>query len=386
MYDFDKVIDRRGTCSIKYDLLKEVFGKKDILPMWVADMDFKSPPCIINAVRKVCDHGVFGYSFKPDSSTEAFMNWVSERYNWKVKKEWISSSPGVVAAIPLSIRCFTNPGDKILIQTPVYPPFHSAVKDCKRELVCSDLKEENGVYSVDWDDFEEKLKGGVKMFILCNSHNPIGRVWSREELTKMGELCLKYGVVIFSDEIHSDLALFGNRHTVMASISEEISSITVTAMAPSKTFNIAGMMNSVIVISSVDMLRCYGKELSILHLDLGNLFSHITMDAAYRLGGVWLDALKAYLEKNIDFTYDYIRSDIPSVKLVKPEGSFLMWLDFRESGFSHEEVKKRLIEICDLGLNDGISFGASGRGFFRMNVGAPLSVVQEGLSRLKRAF
>ncbi|MCK9305766.1 MAG: PatB family C-S lyase [Bacteroidales bacterium] len=386
MFNFDEVIDREGTSCVKYDKREMAFGTKDILPMWVADMDFKSPPCIIDAVRKSCDHGVFGYTFKPENSDTAFINWVRQRYNWEVKREWISSSPGVVSAIPLTIRCLTNAGDKVLIQTPVYPPFHSSVKGCGRELVRSPLKEENGHYSVDWDDFENKLKSGVKMFILCNSHNPVGRVWSMDELQRMGELCYKYSVVIFSDEIHADLALFGNRHTVMASISEEISSITVTAMAPSKTFNIAGLLNSVIVISSPEILSCYNREISTLHLDLGNLFSHVAMEAAYIYGAEWLEDLKKYLEKNVDFCHDFITQNIPAVKMVKPEGSFLLWLDFRKSGYSHNEVKDRLINISKLGLNDGLSFGSNGKGFFRMNIGAPISVVREGLERLKRAF
>jgi cystathionine beta-lyase len=386
MFDFDEVIRREGTSCIKYDARKEVFGRDDILPMWVADMDFKSPPCVIEAAKKLCDHGVFGYTFRPESSIEAFMRWVTERYNWTIKREWITSSPGVVSALPLALRCLTNPGDKILIQTPVYPPFHSVVKESGRELVCSPLIQGREHYFVDWENFEIKLKSGVKMFVLCNSHNPLGKVWSREELMKMGELCLKYGVKIFSDEIHADLALFGNKHTVMASVSEEISSITITAMAPSKTFNIPGMLNSVIVIQSKKMFECFRHELTSMHLDPGNIFGHITMDAAYRHGGAWLANLKQYLEKNIDYSYGYILNNIPSVSLLRPQGSFLLWLDFRKSGYSHEEVRNRLLNIAGLGLNDGTEFGADGRGFFRMNIGAPISVVKEGLERLKKAF
>lgn len=386
MYNFDKVISREGTSCVKYDLRKAVFGTEDLLPMWIADMDFQSPPAVIDAAQELCNHGIFGYAFRSESSIEAFIAWVSKRHNWNIKREWITSSPGIVAALPIAIRAFTATGDKILIQTPVYPPFHSVVKDNNRQLVCSPLIIKDGQYQIDWEDFETKLKNGVKMFILCNSHNPLGRVWNRDELEQMGDLCCKYGVIIFSDEIHSDLALFGNIHIVMASISGEIAQNTITAMAPSKTFNIAGMLNSVIISSSKVLLSGFHKELTSLHLDLGNILGHITMEAAYKYGEDWLNELIKYLEGNVNYAYNFINDEIPSVKLIKPQGSFLLWLDFRETGYSHQEVGERLIKIAKLGLNDGAAFGKEGIGFRRMNIGAPLSVVKEGLNRLKTAF
>lgn len=386
MYNFDKVISREGTSCVKYDLRKAVFGTEDLLPMWIADMDFQSPPAVIDAAQELCNHGIFGYAFRSESSIEAFIAWVSKRHNWNIKREWITSSPGIVAALPIAIRAFTATGDKILIQTPVYPPFHSVVKDNNQQLVCSPLIIKDGQYQIDWEDFETKLKNGVKMFILCNSHNPLGRVWNRDELEQMGDLCCKYGVIIFSDEIHSDLALFGNIHIAMASISEEIAQNTITAMAPSKTFNIAGMLNSVIISSSKVLLSGFHKELTSLHLDLGNIFGHTTMEAAYKYGEDWLNELIKYLEGNVNYAYNFINEEIPSVKLIKPQGSFLLWLDFRETGYSHQEVGERLIKIAKLGLNDGAAFGKEGIGFRRMNIGAPLSVVKEGLNRLKTAF
>lgn len=386
MYNFDKVISREGTSCVKYDLRKAVFGTEDLLPMWIADMDFQSPPAVIDAAQELCNHGIFGYAFRSESSIEAFIAWVSKRHNWNIKREWITSSPGIVAALPIAIRAFTATGDKILIQTPVYPPFHSVVKDNNQQLVCSPLIIKDGQYQIDWEDFETKLKNGVKMFILCNSHNPLGRVWNRDELEQMGDLCCKYGVIIFSDEIHSDLALFGNIHIAMASISEEIAQNTITAMAPSKTFNIAGMLNSVIISSSKVLLSGFHKELTSLHLDLGNIFGHTTMEAAYKYGEDWLNELIKYLEGNVNYAYNFINDEIPSVKLIKPQGSFLLWLDFRETGYSHQEVGERLIKIAKLGLNDGAAFGKEGIGFRRMNIGAPLSVVKEGLNRLKTAF
>ncbi len=386
MYNFDKIISREETSCVKYDSRKEVFGTEDVLPMWVADMDFQSPPAVLEAARKLCDHGVFGYTFRSEGSIQAFINWVAKRHNWQIKREWITSSPGIVTALPLAIRAFTNARDKIMIQTPVYPPFHTVVNESGRQLICNSLILSEGEYQVDWEDFEVKLRSGVKMFILCNSHNPLGRVWRREELKRMGEICCKYNVIIFSDEIHADLALFGNVHTPMASVSEEIALSTVTAMAPSKTFNIAGMLNSVIISSSSKLLDSFKKELMLMHLDLGNIFGHVTMEAAYKYGEEWLEELIKYLEKNVNYVCDFISNEVPSIKLVRPQGSFLLWLDFRETGYNHQEVSKRLIQIAKLGINDGAAFGKEGIGFRRMNIGAPLSVVKDGMVRLKRAF
>lgn len=386
MYDFDKEIDRRGSCSVKYDSLKEVFGREDLLPMWVADMDFRTAPGVLKAVRDAADLGVFGYGFRSADSVDSFIAWVESRYNWSVRREWVSSAPGIVAALPLAINALTSAGEKILIQTPVYPPFHAIVKENGRTLVKSPLINTVTGWEIDWADFENRLADGVKMFILCSSHNPLGRIWSPEELKRMGDLCCKYGAVIFSDEIHADLSLYENRHTVMASISEEIAQNTITAMAPSKTFNVAGMLNSVIVSSSERLLASYNGELKRLHLDLGNLFGHITMAAAYREGGEWLENLKIYLEKNIDFAHDFLANEVPGVTFLKPQSSFLLWLDFRKSGYTHEEVRNRLLDISKLGLNDGLAFGRDGEGFFRMNIGTNRARVEEGLKRLKTGF
>lgn len=386
MYDFDTVIDRSGSNPVKYDKRKEVFGTEDLLPMWVADMDFKSPPEVIEAARNLCDIGVFGYSFRSNSSIEAFIRWSEKRHQWKIKPEWISSSPGIVTALPLAIRAFTEKGDKILINTPVYPPFFASIKDTGRTLVTSPLISNDGYYEIDWSDFENKLKSGVKIFILCSPHNPIGRVWSREELIRIGEYCIKHNVIILSDEIHSDLALFGNKHTPIASISEEIGAITLTTTAPSKTFNIAGMMNSIIISSSAKLLEMYNKELYALRLESGNLFAHITMEAAYNYGGNWLDELIPYLENNVNYAYDFLKSELGEITFCKPQASFLIWLDFRNTGYSHKEVGERLIKVSKLGLNDGEAFGKEGTGFWRMNLAAPLSVVKEGLERLKIGF
>lgn len=386
MYNFDQIIDRRNTSCVKYDNLANVFGYTDILPMWVADMDFQVAPEILDAARECCEKGVFGYTFRSDKAKQAFANWVARRHGWQVDTRWLLSSPGIVTALALGVRVYTQEHDKVMIFTPVYPPFYAVVKDNNRELVCSTLKVENGHYQIDWEDVEKKLKIGVKLLIMSNSHNPVGRVWTKEELTRIGTLCLQYGVTILSDEIHSDLALFGHKHVVIASLSPEIAAITVTMMAPSKTFNIAGMMNSVIVISNPELRRPFEKELLCLHLDLGNIFGHVTLEAAYKHGDAWLDEMVRYLEKNILFTDQFLQEELPTIKMILPEGSFLLWLDFRATGLSHKQIQEKLLHEAKLGLNSGMDFGPEGEGFFRMNIGCPLDTVKEGLERLKKAF
>lgn len=386
MYSFDNIINRRGTSCVKYDRLNETFGRTDLLPMWIADMDFQSPSVVVEAAKKCCEHGIFGYTFRSQNAENAFINWVDVRHGWKVKREWLSSSPGVVTALALSVRAFTQSGDKILILTPVYPPFFAVIQESNRQLVECSLRIKETRYEINWIDFENKLKSGVKLFILSNLHNPVGRVWTKEELQQMGELCCRYGVKIISDEIHSDLALFENKHTVMASVSEEIANITLTAMAPSKTFNIAGMMNSIIISSSQEMLNLYNKELLSMHLETGNIFGHVTMEAAYLHGGEWLDSVRAYLERNINFVIDYAERELPYLKVYKPEGSFLLWIDFSGTGMPHEDVSKRLVNAAQVGLNDGLTFGAGGRGFQRMNIGCPKDVIEVALERIRHGF
>lgn len=385
-YDFDKINDRRGTNSMKFDRLKEVFGKEDLLPMWVADMDFQSPPAVIDAIEKSAQHGIFGYSFRDSNSVDHFISWVKRRYNWDITPEQVGSSPGIVTALALSVRIFTKPSAKVLIQTPVYPPFHSLVKETGRTLVTSQIEMTPNGYSVNWEDFESKLASGVEMFILCNSHNPLGKMWSIEELLKMGNLCLKHGVLIFSDEIHADLALYGNQHIVMASVSEEIAMNTITAMAPSKTFNIAGLLNSLIISKSPELLNKFNSEINTLHLGMGNIFGHVTLGPAYKESEEWLNSLATYIGENVDYAYDFLAKELPTVTFIKPESSFLLWLDFRKTGLTHQQVKEKLINEAKVGLNDGTTFGECGRGFFRMNIGAPRAVVKEALERIVATF
>jgi len=381
-YNFDEIIDRHHTCSIKYDKLKEMFGREDILPMWVADMDFKTPEVVLKAVDEIRKKGVLGYSFRSSESINYFAKWLENRHNWKVNPDWISYSPGVVSALSFCVRLFTNKGDKILIQTPVYPPFYSVVSDNNRELVCSALNKVNNKYEINWEDFESKLSSGVSMFILCSPHNPVGRLWTKSELLKIGNLCIKYNVLIVSDEIHADLALFDNKHIPIASISEEIADITITCMAPSKTFNIAGVFNSNVIIKSKKMLDIYEKEINTLHLNMGNIFGHITMEYAYKYGEDWLNHMIKYLEGNINYTLKRFATELPEITIIKPEASFLLWLDFSQTGKTHKEVYDILINKAKVGLNNGLMFGKGGKDHFRMNIGCPRSVVEEGINRI----
>ncbi len=382
---FDEVLERRGTSSVKFDGMATPFGRDELLPMWVADMDFKAPDCILEAVRKRCEHGIFGYSFRSDEAKDAFIAWVGERHGWRIEREMTMISPGICTALSIAVRVFTSIGEGVTIMTPVYHPFHEVVLRNKRTLHCSPLTLRNGRYEVDWVDFESKLAQS-KLLIISNPHNPVGRVWDAQELKRMGELCLKHGVTILSDEIHSDLMLYNNKHTVMASLSKEIADITLTCMAPSKTFNIAGMLNSFVIAENREIYDKFNDEILTLHLDLGNLFGHITLEAAYRYGAEWLEELKVYLTESVEIAKRYVAEEISEISFIPPEGSFLLWLDFRGTGYSHEEVKRRLIERGGVALNDGLEFGREGEGFMRMNIGCPHSVLVEGLERIKKSM
>ncbi len=385
-YDFDRVIDRHATDCFKWDMAGAVFGRADVLPLWVADMDFQSPPEVVAAVEECARRGVYGYTYRSEDAEQAFVDWVAVQHGWTIGREWMLASPGVVTALSIGVRTLTSQGDKVLVQTPVYPPFMSVVREGGRELVTSTMIEGGPRYEVDWEDFEAKLSTGVKLFILCNPHNPVGRQWTREELTRMGELCLRYGVIVLSDEIHCDLALFGNRHTVMASLSEPIAANTVTLMAPSKTFNIAGTMNSVVVASNPALRETFARELNTAHINGGNIFGHVAFKAAYLHGAPWREALLRYLEGTIDMAAEFFAAEMPQVKMYKPECSFLVWLDFRGTGLSHGEVGDRLVNRGLVGLNDGETFGPGGVGFRRLNVGSPRPVIADGLERIRKSF
>nr|WP_129723778.1 MalY/PatB family protein [Xylanivirga thermophila] len=383
--DFDKVVNRRGTYAIKWDYNKEFFGREDVLPMWVADMDFLSPKPVIDALKNRVGHGVFGYTERPESYYKAIIDWEEKRHGLKIQPEWILNSPGVVTSLAFAVDSCTDPGDRVLIQTPVYPPFYNVVKNNGRELVTNPLKMVEGHYEMDFDDLEEKFRSGVKMMILCSPHNPVGRVWTYEELKTLVDMCSRYDVFLVCDEIHSDIVYKGYRHTSVLSISDWAAQNTITCIAPSKTFNIAGLTTSVAIIPNEVARKKFKAGMDRFHIE-NNLLGITALEAAYRYGGEWLDELIMYLGDNLRLLSDCIDSEVPGVKLVVPEGTYLAWLDFRALGMDDDELKSFIIHKAGLGLNDGPSFGIDGSGFQRLNFACPRSILEEGLSRLSKAI
>jgi cystathionine beta-lyase len=385
-YDFDSIVNRKNTNSVKWDLTYRVFKEKDVLPMWVADMDFKAPEAVIQAINKRAEHGIFGYTFRPDSYYEAFINWVHKRHGWKIKKEWVTNTPGVIPALNIAIMSFTKPGDKIIVQSPVYYPFFSSVKNNKRHLIINPLKLEKGQYIMDYDDLINKIDSQVKMIILCNPHNPVGRVWTKDELIRLGEICLKNDIIIVSDEIHSDLIYKGNKHIPIASISEELEKNTVTCMAPSKTFNVAGLATSTVVIPDQRLRKIFNGTINNIGIRMGNIFGIEVLEAAYRYGEEWLKELLDYLEGNLQTLIDFISTNIPKIKVIKPEGTYLVWLDFREFNLDRENLDELLIKKGKIGLEPGHVFGEEGEGFQRINIACPRIILKDGLRRIEKAM
>lgn len=386
MYDFDKIIDRRGTSSSKWDNLHKLYGREDLIPLWVADMDFEAPPAVIKALSTRADHGVFGYTIASDEYYEAVVNWMARRHNWHIKREWITFTPGVVPALSYAIRAFTQPGDKIIIQTPVYHPFYKVIEDNEREMVRNPLVYKDGRYQMDLEDLEEKIDEGAKMSILCSPHNPVGRVWTEEELRGLADLCLEKDILVVSDEIHFDLVYKGHKHRVFASLSPEISKKCLVLTAPSKTFNIAGLQVSNVIIADEILRMRYRKEVNKDHISSPNVFGERALIAAYEDSEDWLDALLEYLEGNRDFFIDYIEKRIPKLKAIKPEGTYLIWVDCSELGMNPNELRDFFINKCRLALNDGIMFGKEGKTFQRFNIGCPRSILQEALHRIEVAI
>jgi cysteine-S-conjugate beta-lyase len=386
MFDFDEQINRLNTDSVKWNGIKMIYGTEDILPMWVADMDFASPYQIKEALMKRVEHGIFGYGVPSSEINTVVKHWVKRRYKWDIKEEWLIPSSGVVTSIAFAIQALTEKGDKVLIQTPVYYPFYSMIENNGRKIVKNPLVLKNDKYEIDFNDFEDKLKSGVKLFILCSPHNPVGRVWTRKELEKMGELCERYGVYIVSDEIHADIIYEPNVHTPMARLNRYWENNSITCIAPSKTFNIPGLQASVMIIPSSEIREKVRTVQGTIGFHGLNIFGNVAMEAAYKYGEEWLEALLPYLQKNRDALIQFIREEIPELNVVAPEGTYLVWIDCRKLGLSDDEIKERLIHRGKLGLEPGVKYGTEGAGFVRMNIGCTYKTLQDGLKRLKRAF
>ncbi|MFP4604905.1 MAG: MalY/PatB family protein [bacterium] len=385
-YNFDEVIGRENTLSVKYGLRGKIFGNKEVIPMWVADMDFRVPEEISEAIKHRAEHEIYGYSFHPESFFQSAKDWMKKRHNWDVDFNWLIFSPGIVPGINFAVLEFTKPGDKIMIQPPVYAPFFHAVTKNHRELVENTLILENGRYQVDFDDFEEQLRNGVKMFILSNPHNPGGNVWTYEELKKMGELCNQYNALVIADEIHSDIVYSGFNYIPMASISEDIANNTITFIAPSKTFNIAGLASSMGIISNPVLRMRFKSMIDRLHVGNGNLFGTVAFEAAYKYGENWLDQLLTYLEGNIEFISKYLEDNLKNIHLIRPEGTFLAWLDCRNLPMQNDEIHKFMIEKAGVAFNDGATFGKNGEGFQRLNFGCSRKILNKALDNIKQAM
>ncbi len=391
-YNFDKIINRKGTNCLKYDYAVERGKPADVLPLWVADMDFTVSEEITKSLHAAVDHGIYGYTQPKDAYYNAVVNWMEKNHNWKTQREWIVKTPGVVFALGAAVRAFTNPGDAVLIQKPVYYPFTNIIRDNDRKVVDNTLVYErtsaqkgNG-YRIDFHDFERKIEQEhIKLFILCNPHNPVGRVWTREELQQLGEICLRHHVIVVSDEIHNDFVYPGYEHTVFANVDPRFAEFTVTCTAPSKTFNLAGLQISNIFISNDGMREAFQKEIDKTGYDEPNALGAVACEAAYRGGEEWLEQLRAYLLQNLNFLRTYLQEKIPKIHLVEPEGTYLVWLDCSELGISGKELDQFIVEKAGLWLDGGSMFGPSGADFQRVNIACPRATLELALDKLKAA-
>ena len=386
-YNFDEIIERRNTDCVKYDAAHVFFGTNDLLPMWIADMDFRTPDFILEAIKERLSHPILAYFYHNEDFYNAIISWMERRHHWHIEKEWIHFSPGIVSGLAMLVQAFSNEGDNVIIQPPVYHPFYYVINHQHRNLVTNPLKLEEGTYKMDLEDLETKLKAGAKILILCNPHNPVGRCWTPEELRVLGELCLQYNCLVVSDEIHADLILPGYTHTPMASVSPQIANNTITCMAPSKTFNIAGLATSELIIPNLELGKKYEEYLDHrMHLQGGNTFGDVALVAAYTKGDEWLEELKLYIAENVRYAKEFIANHLPDIKTYHQEATYVLWVDFNGLGISHEELSKRLVDDAKLGFNDGRIFGDNGDCFMRINLACPKSLVEEAMTRIKKTF
>ena len=383
-WNFDNPSRREGTNCIKYDLRREIFGTIDVIPMWVADMDFNTPDFVVNALKERVNHEIYGYTFRPQEYYTSIINWFNTRYNWIIEKEWINYCPGIVPALNFCTLAFTEPGDNIIVQPPVYFPFFSAVEAHGRKLNYNKLIESDGKWVMDYDSLAASIDERTKMIIISNPHNPIGRAWTAEELERLAEICIERNIIIISDEIHCDLVLPGFRHTSMASLSEKIAENTITCIAPSKTFNLAGMSTSSVIISNPVLRKSFSRIVENLHLG-GNIFGATASIAAYTHGGEWLSALVEYIDRNVEYVIDYCAKMIPEIVPVEPEATYMIWLDCSKFGITGKELHRFLINNAGVGMNEGSTFGPGGEGYMRMNVATTHQTVIKAMEQIEKA-
>lgn len=383
-YDFDELLERRGTDSVKWDGVQEVWGRDDLLPLWVADMDFRTPPFVMEALKRQLSGGVLGYTRPCADWAPAICDWLLRRHGWQVETGWISFVPGIVRAQALALLCFTRPGDRVAVMNPVYHPFFLVTQRLEREVVFSPLVLRDGHYHIDYARLEQDLDG-CRMLILCNPHNPGGRVWTEDELRRVADICHRRGVMVLSDEIHADLTLPGYRHHPFATVSPQAAAISLTFMAPSKAFNMPGLASSYAIAVDPGIHRRFQTFLEAGEFGEGHMLAYVGCAAAYREGEEWLGQLLAYLQGNIDFTEQFLKERIPAIGMIRPQASYLIFLDCRRLGLPQPELVNLFVDKAHLALNDGTMFGRGGEGFMRLNVGCPRSVLRRALEQLEEA-
>jgi cystathionine beta-lyase len=385
-WNFDEPARREGTNCIKYDLRKETFGVTDVIPMWVADMDFNTPDFIINALSSRLKHEILGYSFRPAEYFSSIIDWSEKRHSWKIEKDWICFSPGIVPALNFCTLAFTHPGDSIIVQPPVYFPFFSAVESHGRSLIYNPLKESAGNWEMDFENLRDSINKKTKLIFLSNPHNPLGRVWYPDELSELVDICLENNILIVSDEIHCDLVLPGFKHTPVASLSEKAAEITLTCLAPSKTFNLAGLSTSSVIISNPSLRKPFSSVVEKLHVGNGTIFGSVASIAAYTYGADWLDELLKYLNDNVGYVMDFCRDRLPEIIPLRAEATYMIWLDCRSLGMAGKELQNFFVKKAGVGMNEGSTFGPGGEGYMRMNLACPRNVVIKAMDQMEKAI
>jgi len=384
-FDFDRPVDRRGTLSYKWDQSEKLFGASDVLPLWVADMDFPSPPAVVEAIRRRAEEGIYGYTIRDEAYTDAVLDWFRRRHGWDIPREWLVDTPGVVTALSLAVELFTEPGDRVILQSPVYYPFYDVIRMNSREVAKNPLVIRDGRYETDWDQLEGLMRDGARMLLLCSPHNPGGRVWSREELVRLGELALKYGVFVASDEIHCDLVFRGHRHVPFASLSEAFARNSITCLAPTKTFNLPGIPASFAVIPDPERRRRFVARMKALSLHMASFFAPTAVKAAYGHGAEWLDAMLDYVWGNVEYALAFFAERLPELKPMRPEGTYLLWVDCRALGLDAQGIKDLMYRGAKVAFSEGSVFGSEGEGFVRINLACPRAMLREALERFARA-
>lgn len=387
MYDFDKIIDRSGTDALKTDALQERYGRPDLLPLWVADMDFETPHFITDALRQRLDHSLFGYTMEPHDYWPTVIQWIEDHHGWKVDPNWISYIPGIVKGIGMAINVFVAEDEKVIIQPPVYHPFRLTPEGNHRQVVYNPLKETaDGSYEMDFDNLAQVCDDKCRMLILSNPHNPAGICWSADTLRQLAHFCHEHHIIVLSDEIHCDMALWGNRHVPFASVSPEAAQCSITFGAPTKTFNMAGIVSSYAIVPDTTLRRKFFSWLQANELNEPTLFAPIATIAAFKHGEPWRKEMIAYIEHNVEFVENYLRQHIPAIKPWRPQASFLVWLDCRPLGLSHDQLVDLFVNQAHLALNDGAMFGKEGSGFMRLNIGCPKALLARALNQLREAI